>query len=196
MKFQLLLRGFASYYFLIIHKKMKISLFLLLVAILQLSAENTYSQMTLLSFSLQNKTIEEVMDQIEQETEFSFLVLDNELEINKPVNVNVSKQSIVHVLDHLFVNTNIRYKIVDRQIVLMDKAHTAVAVTQQDKRQISGFVYDETGEPIVGANVLEKGTTNGIITDIDGKFSLDIDPGAVLQVSYIGYVTQELAIHN
>ncbi|HCC51047.1 MAG TPA: hypothetical protein DEQ30_02545, partial [Porphyromonadaceae bacterium] len=78
----------------------------------------------------------------------------------------------------------------------MDKAHTAVTVTQQDKRQISGFVYDETGEPIVGANVLEKGTTNGIITDIDGKFSLDIDPGAVLQVSYIGYVTQELAVHN
>ncbi|MDR1454828.1 MAG: SusC/RagA family TonB-linked outer membrane protein, partial [Tannerella sp.] len=67
------------------------------------------------------------------------------------------------------------------------------AFAQQAKRQVSGTVLDETGESVIGANILEKGTANGAVTDVDGKFSLPVSAGAVLQVSYIGYVTQEIA---
>jgi hypothetical protein len=69
-------------------------------------------------------------------------------------------------------------------------------VFQAGKRQISGTVVDETGEPVIGANVVEKGTANGIITDVDGHFSLSVSGGAVLQVSYIGYITQEVTVGN
>jgi TonB-linked SusC/RagA family outer membrane protein len=69
-------------------------------------------------------------------------------------------------------------------------------VFQAGKRQISGTVVDETGEPVIGANVMEKGTTNGIVTDVDGHFSLSVSGGAVLQVSYIGYVTQDVPTGN
>ena len=61
---------------------------------------------------------------------------------------------------------------------------------------IKGVVYDVTGEPIIGASVLEKGTTNGIITDLDGNFSLQVKKGAVLVVSFIGYKTQEVAVNS
>ncbi|MCC8153517.1 MAG: TonB-dependent receptor [Tannerellaceae bacterium] len=69
-------------------------------------------------------------------------------------------------------------------------------VQQQQGRKVSGIVLDEFGEPIIGANVIEKGTTNGTITDLDGNFTLSISDGAVLQVSYIGYLTREVAVNN
>ena len=66
------------------------------------------------------------------------------------------------------------------------------SVTQQSNRRITGVVKDAIGEPIIGANIVEKGTTNGIITDINGNFSLMVSENAILQISYIGYQTQEI----
>ena len=62
---------------------------------------------------------------------------------------------------------------------------------QQDKK-VTGTVVDEAGIPVIGANVIQKGTTNGVITDLDGNFSLEIPNGAVIEISYIGYATQEI----
>lgn len=72
----------------------------------------------------------------------------------------------------------------------------ASEVLQQAKRQIKGKVVDAAGETVIGANVLEKGTTNGIITDIDGNFVLNVSSGATLEISYIGYVTQTIKVTN
>lgn len=69
-------------------------------------------------------------------------------------------------------------------------------VTQQVRKQIKGKVVDANGDPIIGANVLEKGTTNGVITDVDGNFILSVTNGATLEVSYIGYVTQNIKVTN
>lgn len=69
-------------------------------------------------------------------------------------------------------------------------------VAQQAKKQIKGKVVDATGETVIGANVLEKGTTNGVITDFDGNFVLNVSEGATLEISYIGYVTQTIKITN
>lgn len=72
----------------------------------------------------------------------------------------------------------------------------ASELLQQTKRQIKGKVVDAAGETVIGANVLEKGTTNGVITDIDGNFVLNVSSGATLEISYIGYVTQTIKITN
>lgn len=171
---------------------MRISLFLLLVVVFQINAEKTYSQSTKLSFSLSNKPIEVVLDKIEHDTEFSFLILDKTLEIDKLVNIKANKQTVNQILDDLFENTNIEYRVIDRQIILMKKQ--TFADTGQQTKQISGTVVDTHGEPIIGANVIEKGTTNGVITDIDGRFVLPVSDNGILQISYIGYVSQEIAI--
>ena len=71
-----------------------------------------------------------------------------------------------------------------------------VSTPQQNIRQITGTVIDATGMPIIGANVMVKGTTNGTITDIDGKFTLEVAKDAILQVSYIGYMNQEISVGN
>ncbi len=174
---------------------MKLSLFLMLIGAFQLYAANTYSQSVSLSFSFKDTPIERIMDKIEHETEFSFLILDKQLETNKVVSVNANKNSVEQVLDNIFKNTNIRYRIVDRQIILMEK-NSSLGINQHNNRKITGTITDERGEPIIGANVMEKGTTNGTITDVDGNFSLSVNERATIQFTYIGYVEQEVRINN
>lgn len=172
---------------------MKLSLFLVLIGAFQLYAANTYSQSVSLSFALKNTTIEKVMDKIEHETEFSFLILDKQLETNKVVSVNANENSVEQILDNILKNTNIQYKIVDRQIILMHKLFLQ-GIDQNNNRKITGTITDEHGDPIIGANVMEKGTTNGSITDLDGNFTLTISSNANLQISYLGYIPQEVAV--
>lgn len=69
-------------------------------------------------------------------------------------------------------------------------------IAQQKNLNITGKVLDKNGEPIIGANVLVKGTTNGTVTDLDGNYTLDVSENAVLQISYIGYLTQEIPVSN
>ena len=69
-------------------------------------------------------------------------------------------------------------------------------IVQQNKKLISGQVLDSSGMSVIGANVVEKGTTNGVITDLDGNFSLNVSPGAVIEVSFIGFATQEIKVGN
>lgn len=76
--------------------------------------------------------------------------------------------------------------------VMAEETASSVQIAQQQKQSVSGIIKDAAGEPIIGASVLEKGTTNGTITDFDGKFALSVTPGATLVVSYIGYQTQEM----
>ncbi|UVR02434.1 carboxypeptidase-like regulatory domain-containing protein [Parabacteroides distasonis] len=80
--------------------------------------------------------------------------------------------------------------------IMMIETPSIVSTPQQNTRQIIGTVIDAAGMPIIGANVMVKGTTNGTITDIDGKFTLEVPKGAILQVSYIGYMNQEIPVGN
>lgn len=191
MKIQKLFGDNTPYYFLKLCRIMRLSLFLILIAVLQLSAKNAYSQSVSLSFSFNNTPIESILDRIEQETEFSFLLLDKSLDVGKLVSIKASESSIEQVLDNLFKNSNIQYRVVDRQIILMEKKPES-AIPQQDYKQITGTVTDEKGEPIIGANVVEKGTTNGTITDMDGNFVLSVQSDAILTLTYIGYNAVEV----
>lgn len=91
----------------------------------------------------------------------------------------------------MFSGTNISYKVLDKSIILSPKE---VLVAQQKSRKITGVVTDGKGEPVPGANVIQRGTTNGTISDIDGKFSLEVPDNATLVISFIGYVTKNIAV--
>jgi TonB-dependent SusC/RagA subfamily outer membrane receptor len=113
--------------------------------------------------------------------------------------MNVKKKSVPEILSELFDGTDVRYIVEGVNIVLvkLPPAATQPAAVQQNGRKVSGTVVDAVGEPVVGANVLEKGsTTNGTVTDVEGNFSLTVAESAVLQVSFIGYITQEIPVGN
>lgn len=109
----------------------------------------------------------------------------------------IKEQKIETILDQLFSNTENNYSISDRQIIISKKETPVNTKTnQKDTRTISGIVRDNMG-PVTGANIVIKGTTNGTISDLDGKFTLENVPAnAILQISYIGYLPQEITVNN
>lgn len=173
---------------------MKTTSFLLFLCLFQLSAEVLHSQGTKLSLNLNDVTVEEVIEKIEKDTDFKFVFTDKTVDTSRKVSIHSLNAELKEVLDQLIQHSGLDYKIVDQLIVLSGKK---VASPQQDGRKaISGIVLDETGEPIIGANVVEKGTTNGVISNIDGNFTLLVSENATLQISYIGYVAQEIHVRN
>ncbi|MDR3268943.1 MAG: carboxypeptidase-like regulatory domain-containing protein, partial [Tannerella sp.] len=172
---------------------MRFYLLFLVISVAQVLGSNTYSQSATLTFRMNNVSIEEVLNSIEDQSEFRFLYNKKMVDVERKVNVLADKRNITEILDNLFQDTEIAYAISDRQIVLHKK--DAVLIVQQARR-VTGLIKDETGESVIGANVMEKGTTNGTISDVDGKFSLSVGDNAVLQISYLGYVTQEIAVGN
>ena len=160
-------------------------------------ASETYSQEASFSMNYENKTIKEIINEIENSSAFIFFYLDKSIDLNRKVSINVKEQKIETILDQLFSNTENNYSISDRQIIISKKETPVNTKTnQKDTRTISGIVRDNMG-PVTGANIVIKGTTNGTISDLDGKFTLENVPAnAILQISYIGYLPQEITVNN
>ncbi len=179
-------------------KIMKLVALFLILGISISYAGNSYSQVTTLSLKMKNKTVREVFNEIEKSSEYIFLYNRETLDPDRVVSISVEKETISEVLDKLFAGTNNIYKVSDRQVYISKspQQETVREVIQQQRRQISGKVTDENGEPVIGANIMEKGTTNGTVTDIDGNFTLQVPENTVLQVSYIGYLTIEEPVGN
>lgn len=115
------------------------------------------------------------------------------VDVEREVNVSVYNKNIVEVLNNLFKNAGISYSINGRQIVLNKRDTDSFA---QQTNKVTGIVLDSQGEPVIGANIVEKGTTNGTITDVNGTFILYVSTNAILKISYIGYEDQEVAVGN
>lgn len=174
---------------------MRITYMLLFAAIFCLHAEHAISQKITLQGD--NLSVKDYLNTIEKQTEYLF-IYDAGVNVNKKISVNMVGKSIKEVLDNFSALLGLNYSQKGSYIVLSSHKikETSASLVDRQKKTITGVVTDEMGEPIIGANVIEKGTTNGIITDIDGKFTLEVAPGAVVQVSYIGYNTQEVKIGN
>lgn len=172
---------------------MKISIALLIV-VFNSAMASSYAQVIKFSINTKNTKIADVLRQVENQSEFTFFYYDNQINVNEKVDVNVKNGSIEEILSQIFGKANYSYKIVNKQIVLTKISQTTS--TQQQNKKISGIVVDTKGETVIGANVSVKGTTNGTITDIDGKFSLEVPANAVLQITYIGYMPQEIRVGN
>lgn len=172
-------------------KIMKLTVLMLAVCLSQVVAA-TYAQTIKLNVSAKNKTLEHVLKQIEKQSEFLFFY--NLEEVNKDEKISIDKKdsNIKEILDVISSKTGLKYVIKDRHIVL--SINNEQPVIDQKKNHIKGVVRDASGEPVIGANVVEKGTTNGSITDFEGKFNLEVQPQAILQITYIGYLPQEISL--
>jgi TonB-linked SusC/RagA family outer membrane protein len=181
---------------------LNLAVFLLATFISQVAfAIENDAQKAILNFNSQTRTVSEVMNEIEKQTEFTFFYNSKNVNLARKVTIGVKNENVIQVLDKLFSGTNTEYKIMDKNIVLSERgasqseATKAVASTQQNKRVLKGVVVDESGEPIVGATVMVKGSNNGTITDLDGNFSIsDVQPNASLVVSYVGYTNQTVSV--
>lgn len=182
-------------------KIMRITLFFLFFCILFSSASNSYSQE--FTFDLKSASIREVCKQIEKESDFIFVFSDNsEKLIDKKINVEAHSKNVTEILDVVLFNSGLTYRILDKQIVVYESRRVtppkiveqiaAITMQQAPRKQISGRVVDTQGEPVIGANIVETGTTNGTVTDINGNFSLSIGNNASLRISYIGYLEQNI----
>lgn len=150
-----------------------------------------------ISLTLENKSTRDVIREIERVSEYRFFYNEDLQGLDQKISINTSDANIQTVLNEIQRQTSISYVIKENnQIVL--SAGVKSNKTQQvgDNRIIKGTILDATGMPVIGANVMVKGTTNGTITDMDGKFSLEVDKNAILVVSYIGYANQEIKVGN
>lgn len=175
---------------------MRIALFLLATCVFTLYAENSYSQNTKVNIDMNSVKLEKILDEIEKQTNFLF-IYNSQVNINKTVSVKARSKKVSEVLDQILQKTNIDYKLKGTHIILENKkekdAYIASGISQQN-RKISGTVVDVVGEAIIGANVRVKGAKIGTITDINGSFVIEVKPDEVLEVSYIGYITQTISI--
>jgi TonB-linked SusC/RagA family outer membrane protein len=171
---------------------MRIALVLLLVGFLQTHANDAYAQKTKVSVSFSNTELAKVLDQIENESEFFFLYNEKLIDANRKVSIEAKDERIDEVLKMLFTGTNVEYTISDRKIIL---APVNMVQTQQTGKKLTGKVTDSSGATLPGVSVVVKGTTIGVITDMDGNYSLtNIPENASLQFSFVGMKPQEIAI--
>lgn len=173
---------------------MRLTAIMLFVCIGLAYASESYSQSATLSLNVNNKTVQDVLDEIEKQSDFHFFYNNKQVNTNRVVSIKSNKKNVFNVLEQLFNGTDISYKVLDKSIILSPKEVLSEAKVQQSIKNISGTITDAKGEPIIGANVVEKGSTNGTITDIDGKFSLSVPNKAVLVISYIGYAGKEIQV--
>lgn len=168
---------------------MKLSLVLLFVGVLQLSA-TVYSQNTKISFTMNDKSVKEVLDQIEKNTDFRFFYNESFFDLNKHVSVEALDNRVEEILDNLFASTDVSYQVLENNLIVI----TPKSLMQQ---KITGKVTDaSTGEPMPGVNIQVKGTSIGAISDTYGQFTISgmEDENAVLIFSFIGYVSQEVPL--
>lgn len=174
-------------------KIMKITFLLICVFTFQ-SVASIYAQSTKINMSMKNATFKDVIEFIEEETEFYFMLKYDMDILDRKVDVEFKNANITEVLDELLKNSGYSYKLIDRYIAIN---RTVDFGTAQQQATISGTVTDEGGQPLPGVTVVIKGTTQGTVTNVDGNYSIsNIPPDATLVFSFVGMRTQEITVGN
>lgn len=168
--------------------------FLLNLFILASASASNVLQDVKISVQQKNASIVKILDDIEQKTGYSILVRDSDIDIKAKVTVDMKNKSLSQILAAVFQGTGVRCDIIGKTISVYRPA-TVERNHFPPTCQITGVVKDNLGEPLMGANIIEKGTaSNGTITDIDGKYTISVTPNATLIVSYIGFKAQEIPV--
>ena len=174
---------------------MRLTFFIILISLLKVSA-NAYSQQTKLSMDVDNVTLKDAFRVIEDNSNYVFFYNADQVKLDERVSLRVENKSIEEILNELFQDKPIDYKVIDRRIVLFPKGANGTEMMEQ-KQPVHGKVTGEDGEPIPGATVMIKGTTQGTITDSDGLYNLSDVPGnATLVFSFVGMHTLEMAVNG
>lgn len=174
----------------------KLLVLLLAAGSLQSFAAVTYSQSARLTLDMENATVAQVLTNIEKQTQFYFTYSVKEINVQRKVSVHAQEEQIETILRRLFNPEEVRYVINDRHIALYKAASGQPSGSPQPNQKtltVSGVVKDTHGDPVVGASIVVKGTTNGTVTDMDGRYSLaNVAEGQTLSYSFIGMKTQEV----
>lgn len=182
---------------------MKISLVFLFVCAFQLVAYNTSAQNLVINVNSTTFSIKQLFKEIENQTDYLVVYSNEEIDSNRKITVKDKSGEVISFLQKAFEGTDIKYEFENNYIVLTkngitlkNTAFNNLLIAQQNRRRITGTVTDNNGEPIIGANVVAKGTSNGTITDLEGRFSLEATPESILQISFVGYIKQEVRLNN
>lgn len=181
-----------------IRKIMRVYLLIFFSAITLSHAASGFSQE--ITLKMKTTSIRKVCKEIESKTDYYFVFADNAENLaNKKISVDINGNNINEILDVILSSSNLNYEMFGKQVVVYEEkaknTHSATSAAaketqQQQQRKITGKVTDAEGEAVIGANVMEIGTTNGTVTDIDGVFVLSVRENAVLRITYIGYLSQ------
>lgn len=137
--------------------------------------------------------IHRIFQEIERQTRLSVDYNQSRLDISRRITPSSTSAPLSAILEEVLKDSGLTYSI-ERGHIIIKPGNTAIAAVVQQTRTLTGTVLDLTGEPIIGANVLVKGTASGTITDIDGRFSIEAPERGVLIISYIGYLSKEIPI--
>lgn len=161
-------------------------------------ATESYSQNMRVTVVSSGISTAQVLSEIEDQTDYLFVYDVNEVNLDRRVNVDAENRPVSEVLDEVFEGTDVDYAMEGKNIMLMKRSKKAspASAQQTSGNTIKGVVTDANGEPIIGANIMVEGTTTGTITDFDGRFTLDVPENATLQISYIGFVSQNVKVGN
>jgi TonB-dependent starch-binding outer membrane protein SusC len=154
---------------------MKLTSLFLLLAVIHVSA-STYSQNTKFSLKLSEKTVKDVLLEIEDQSKFHFLYNDEFTDLSRKVSIDVNDAKVNDILDELFAGADITYKLMDNNLIVITPSNADMV----QPSRITGRVVDESGMPLPGVTVVEKGTTNGTVTNLDGNYTINVSEGAVL----------------
>lgn len=166
-------------------KRISVSFFsLLLASQMTISAQNV-------SFSTNKVTLKSAFEKIEKASKYKIAYNSSQLNANRSVTLSKKSDSVFGMLTQLLKGTNCTYELEGNYIIIKPLQKTQ---TSGKKVKVRGVIKDETGEPIIGATVRVKGQSEGTVSDFDGNFTLDVTDDNTLQISYIGYQTQEFAV--
>lgn len=163
---------------------MKISLFLIVFCVMTAIAKTGYSQSAMLTLNMHDAKIKEVLETIEDKSEFFFLYSGKLIDVERRVNINAVNKPIKNILDDMFDATDVEYVLLNKQIVLStDKSNES----QSSKIKVHGLVISESDNmPVIGASVVIVGTQTAAVTDAEGKYSIEVPEDGVIRISFIG----------
>lgn len=175
---------------------MKLIILFLFLGVMQISA-SVYSQNTRISLELNNCTVKEALHKIEEQSEFHFFYNERFIDLNRRVSIKSEGKEIRQILDEIFSGLNLSYKITENNLILITPKDKTFFDETLQIITVTGKVTDASGTPIPGVTITVKGTSQGTITDMDGNYSIDVNSGsAILVFSFIGYLSEEVAIND
>jgi len=178
--------------------ELKIAFLIIVTSISGALAAPSYSQVTKVSLDMKGTTLEQVMDEIERQSEFYFIFNQKQIDVDRVVDVQAENKLITDVLPELFGGTNVNFAVLDRKILLTTEPLEKGIISREtekelQQKQITGTVTDEKGSPLPGVTVMVKGTAIGSLTDASGKYTINNPPqNAILVFSFVGMAAQEI----
>lgn len=180
-----------------IFRIMKLFFAFLVICVSTAFATDAYSQSAKASVKVEGGHVKEVLKQIENQTDYLFVYNADKINLNRKVTIVATNERVSDILDKVFNETDVNYVLQGNNILLTNKEinpSVETALQQENKITVRGKVTDTSGEPLIGASIIEKGTSNGVVTDMNGEFTLKASIGNTLQITYIGYIPQTITV--